>query len=86
MALYPVGVPAMLMFMLYRNRARLRVARDDAPRSKKYEPTWMDGDQVSYSLCPFFSFFEFDLPRGLKEHTTQHSAVTPQRASQMIRR
>jgi hypothetical protein len=44
--LYPIGVPAMLMFMLYRNRARLRIGHGEAPRSKKYEPTWMDGDQV----------------------------------------
>ena len=48
--LYPVGVPAMLMFMLFTNRSRLRVPQDVAPRSKKYEPTWMDGDQEMYSF------------------------------------
>jgi predicted outer membrane repeat protein len=47
--LYPIGVPALFTFMLVKNRSRLRVPDSLAPRSKKYEPSWMDGDQTMYA-------------------------------------
>ena len=76
--IYGAGVPSLLMLVLYKNRKRLQAAppaarfvlgppgsaQPDAPRSKKFKPSWLDGDKDMYRiLCADYKerFYYFEI-------------------------